>query len=76
MLKEKMTVRELLDSGLFTDKTEYEIMTCNDPVEFWPEDPFMYAAFADFVVDNIAASADGKIQIYFSMQPEIRRAQA
>lgn len=73
-MKEKMTVRELLTSGLINEATEYEIMTCNDPLEFCPDDPIVFAAFADFVVDSISASGDGKIRIFFAMQPEIRRA--
>ncbi len=73
-MKEKMTVSELLNCGAICDGTEYEIVTCNGPVEFDPEDCFMYEAFADFVVDSVAASGDMKMKIFLCMKPEIRRA--
>lgn len=73
MLREKMTLRELLQSGLISSGTEYELMGCNDPIYFDPDDSILFAAFSDFVVDSITASGDGKMRIFFSLTPEIRR---
>ena len=74
MLKEKMTVRELLTSGLVESGTVYELMVCNSPIEFDADDCILFAAFADFVVDCIQPAGEGKMRIFFSLTPEIRRA--
>lgn len=68
-----MTLKELLKSNLFDNKTEFRISTTGDDIRFDPDDYFVVPAFGDCIIDRVVASGENAVKIFFDIEVKRRR---
>ncbi len=70
----KMTLQELVDSGLFGSDTKFFLVTTGSDIAFDPDDFYLAGAFGDYIIDRVRASGDDTVRIFFDVQPARRAA--
>ncbi len=72
-MKEKMTLRELIASGIFDSETKFFLVTTGDDIPLDPDDYFVMYAFGDYAIYKVEASDKGAIRVFFDIQPMVRK---